>query len=106
MSGKMKQNEKHKQPFPTVRTIRRTCNRELYRAAKRLKIYIPPERMEQAEKLYLEKVIRNLPYIMETGSNRKKLADWWDENVNAEVAELWNVEPVKLAKAFRESFGG
>jgi toxin CptA len=102
----MNQTEKHKQHFPTARGIRRSCSRELYRAAKRLKTYIPPERMAEAEKLYLHKVMQNLPYIVANGSNHKALADWWDENVNAEVAAIWNVEPEKLARAFRDAFGG
>ncbi|KIL40013.1 dehydrogenase [Gordoniibacillus kamchatkensis] len=98
--------EKHTKQLPTVRGVRRACARELYRAAKRLKVYIPPERMAEAEKLYVGKVLQNLLYIAENGSNRKALADWWDENVNAEVAALWNVEPEKLARAFRDAFGG
>jgi toxin CptA len=102
----LKPGEKHKQPFPTVRMIRRTCNRELYRAAKRLKTYIPPAKMEEAEKLYVERVLQNLPFIAENGSNRKILSDWWDEHVNADVAALWNVEPERLAAAFRDAFGG
>jgi hypothetical protein len=101
-----KPGEKHKQQFPTVRSIRRACSRELYRAAKRLKTYIPPHKMAEAEKLYLGKVLQNLPYIIENGSNHKALADWWDDNVSAEVAALWNVDPEKLARAFRDAFGG
>jgi toxin CptA len=34
------------------------------------------------------------------------LADWWDENVSGEIAELWEVEPSKLRSAFRDAFGG
>ncbi|MFC0212330.1 dehydrogenase [Paenibacillus chartarius] len=101
-----KQGEKHKPPSLSVRGIRRSCNRELYRAAKRLKTYIPPEKMAEAEKLYLDKVLGSLPYIMENGNNHKLLADWWDDNVNADVAALWDVEPARLARAFRDAFGG
>lgn len=102
----MKPGEKHKQPLPTVRDIRRACSRELYRTVKRLKMYIPPDQINSAEKLYVERVLQNLPYIAENGSNRRLLADWWDENVNADVAALWNVEPDRLARAFRDAFGG
>ena len=99
-------NEKHKQPFPSAREIRRACHKELYRTAKRLKIWIPPASMQQAEDLYVRKVAVNLPFIVENRSNRKALADWWETNVCAEIAELWNVEFPVLAKAFRDAFGG
>lgn len=101
-----KPGEKHKKPFPSVRDIRRSCNRELYRAAKRLKTYIPPAKMDEAEKLYVERVLQNLPFIVENASNHKALSDWWDEHVNADVAALWNVGPDRLARAFRDAFGG
>lgn len=101
-----KSNEKHSKPLPNARTIRRSCNRELYRTIKRLKIWIPPKDMIKAEDLYFKKVILNLVWIAENGSNRRVLADWWEEHVCPEIAPLWNVEPLVLAKAFRESFGG
>jgi len=101
-----KHSEKHNQDLPTLRKIRRACNKELYRTIKRLKIYIPPAQLAEAEQLYLKKVVLNLPYIAENNSNRKLLADWWDENVCADIAALWNVDPADLAKAFREAFGG
>ncbi|QYR20566.1 dehydrogenase [Paenibacillus sp. sptzw28] len=96
---------KHQTGYPTARKIRRACENELYRTVKRLGIWVPKERMAQAEKLYFEKVALNLPWIHENGSNRKLLADWWDENVSGEIAELWEVEPNKLRSAFRDAFG-
>ncbi|RAV16757.1 dehydrogenase [Paenibacillus contaminans] len=99
-------NEKHAPALPTARGIRRACNKELYRTIKKLKIWIPPEQLEKAEQLYAKKVLLNLLWIHENGSNRKALADWWDENVCPEISELWNVERDTLGKAFRESFGG
>ncbi|PZE20704.1 dehydrogenase [Paenibacillus xerothermodurans] len=97
---------KHKQQLPTARKIRRSCSRELYRTRKKLNKWISPELVEQAEQLYFKKVCLNLLWIVEHGSNRKLLSDWWEENVCPELAELWAVEPARLAKAFRESFGG
>ncbi|WP_426451439.1 dehydrogenase [Paenibacillus sp. S-38] len=97
---------KHSQPLPSARQIRRTCSRELYRARKKLGGWIPPEQVSQADELYYKKVLLNLPYIAENGSNRKLLADWFDENVCGEIAALWNVESEALGRAFRESFGG
>lgn len=99
-------NEKHHQPLPNVRQIRRSCNRELYRTIKRLGQYIPPDKIEQAEQLYVRKVLGNLLWIAENGSNRRRLADWWEEQVCPEVAKLWQVEETKLADAFRRAFGG
>ncbi|MGG1599339.1 dehydrogenase [Paenibacillus naphthalenovorans] len=97
---------KHNQQLPSARLIRRTCSRELYRARKKMGGYITPHLIKQADELYYKKVLLNLPYIVENGSNRKVLADWFDENVCGEIAALWNVEPGVLGRAFRESFGG
>ncbi|MFC4103112.1 dehydrogenase [Paenibacillus xanthanilyticus] len=97
---------KHAAGLPTARKIRRACDNELYRTVKRLNVYVPKEKLEAAEKLYFKKVALNLPWIAENQSNRRKLADWWDENVSAEIAELWEVDLAKLQAAFREAFGG
>jgi toxin CptA len=102
----MQNREKHAQTYPSARKIRRSCNRELYRTIKKLKIWIPPAQLIEAENLYFRKVVLNLPWIVENGSNRKALADWWAENVGPEIAALWNVEPSELERAFREAFGG
>jgi hypothetical protein len=97
-------SEKHTQPLPSLRRIRRACQRELYRTVKKLKTFISDEQMKAAEQIYTRKVVLNLPWIAENGSNRKKLADWWEEQVCTEVAQLWNVESSVLARAFRDSF--
>ena len=101
-----KHTVKHNPSLPTARKIRRTCSRELYRARKKLNQWIAPELVEEAEKLYFKKVVLNLIWIVENGSNRKLLCDWWDEHVCPEIAELWSIEPNTLAQAFRDSFGG
>jgi len=99
-------NEKHDQNLPNLRKIRRACNKELYRTIKRLKIWVPPAKLAEAEELYLKKVVLNLSFIAENGSNRKLLSDWWDDNVCPDIAKLWDVEPAELARAFRDAFGG
>lgn len=96
---------KHTSNLPTPRKIRRACSRELYRTVKRLGAYIPEERIKQGEALYFKKVIGNLLWIGENMSNRKVLADWWDEAVSAELAELWEVDRQALSRAFRDAFG-
>lgn len=101
-TGKMK----HARELPTARSIRRTCSRELYRARKKLGGWISPDAVQEGEKLYYQKVMLNLIWIAENGSNRKLLCDWWDENVLSELAALWNVDEAALARAFRDSFGG
>jgi len=98
--------ELHKQELPSARKISRSCNRELYRTMKRMKLWVSPEKVSAAEKLYYQKVLGNLIWITENGSNRKKLSDWWDEAVAPELAVLWEVEQPKLSAAFRDSFGG
>lgn len=97
---------KHAAALPTPRKIRRSCSKELYRTIKRLGVYIPEERIKQGEELYYKKVIGNLLWIGENISNRKVLADWWDESVSTELAELWQVDRAALSKAFRHAFGG
>lgn len=97
---------KHNKPYPSVREIRRACSKELYRARKKINRWISPELVDQAEKLYFKKVALNLQFVVENASNRKLLADWFEENVCGEIAALWDVEPEVLAKAFRDSFGG
>lgn len=97
---------KHEQDLPSPRKIRRSCQRELYRTVKRLAVFIPPDKMAAAEKKYYQKVIENLLWIAEHGSNRRLLADWWADNVAQEIAELWQVDKDKLTAAFRSGFGG
>ncbi|QMV41042.1 dehydrogenase [Cohnella cholangitidis] len=98
--------EKHSSPLPTPRSIRRACGNELYRTVKRLKQHIPAPLVKQAEELYVKRVIGNLMWIAENRSNRKALADWWDEEISGEIAELWNVDQARLKQAFRDAFGG
>lgn len=103
----MLQNKgKHEQQLPTARKVRRTCNKELYRTIKRLHMWIPPAKVEEAEKLYYRKVILNLIWIAENSSNRKVLADWWEENIAPDIAALWDVDVKRLSAAFRDGFGG
>lgn len=97
---------KHQQPLPKLRNIRRACNKELYRTLKRLGRYIDPEKVKKAEELYYTKVVENLIFIVENGSNRKKLADWWSDAVAPEIAALWEVPLSELERAFRSAFGG
>lgn len=98
--------EKHASPLPSPRSIRRACGNELYRTLKRLKLHVPAPLVEQAEELYVRKVIGNLLWIHDNRSNRKALADWWDENVSEDIAQLWSVDRDRLSQAFRAAFGG
>lgn len=100
------QNVKHQNSLPTPRKIRRSCSKELYRAVKRLGVYIPQEKVAEGETLYYKKVIGNLLWIHEHNANRKLLADWWDEAVSGELAALWEVDQTRLQQAFRASFCG
>jgi toxin CptA len=97
---------KHNAGYPTARKFRRACSKELYRTVKRMKLWISKEKMEQAEEIYFKKVILKLTWIVENQSNRKIQCDWWDENVSAEIAELWEVDRTQLCAAFREAYGG
>lgn len=97
--------EKHTSPLPSPRSIRRACGNELYRTIKRLKQHVPAPLVKQAEDLYVRKVIGNLLWIHDNRSNRKALADWWDEAVSEEIAQLWGVELERLRYAFRGAFG-
>lgn len=96
--------EKHKPTLPSARGIRRACNKELYRAVKKLKTWIPPQQIEEAEKVYFRKVVENLLWISEHKDNRKAQADWWVENVCPEIAPILGVTEEQLGRAFRDSF--
>lgn len=98
--------DKHQKPLPKARGIRRSCHKELYRTAKRLNVWIAPDKMAAAEKLYFRKVVENLLWIAENGSKRKLLADWFEKEVAKDIAEIWEVQPEVLARAFRDAFGG
>ncbi len=98
--------QKHTTPLPSVRTIRRACSKELYRTAKRLKTWIAPEKIDSALKIYIKKVIENLAWIVEHQHNKKAQANWWEDNVCADIAALWEVEPKILSHAFRDAYGG
>lgn len=103
----MKPNaQKHAADYPSARKIRRSCSNELYRTVKRLKLWVPKDKMEQAEALYFNKVVTNLQWIIEHQSNRRAQADWWDEHVSKEIAELWEVDRLRLCEAFRYAYGG
>ncbi|NMM53214.1 dehydrogenase [Paenibacillus aquistagni] len=102
----MKPRERHLDPLPSARKIRRACQNELYRTVKRMKVYIPDALMKQGEELYVNKVIGNLIWIHEHGNNRKELADWWEEAVSEELAALWQVDKNRLTDCFRKAFGG
>jgi len=54
----------------------------------------------------VKRVIGNLLWIAENRSNRKLLADWWDEELSEEISQLWQVDRAKLSQAFRDAFGG
>ncbi|MNJ33548.1 hypothetical protein D3C77_282350 [compost metagenome] len=101
-----KMHGKHQAALPTPRKIRRGCSKELYRAIKRLGTYIPEDQLKKGEELYYNKVIANLLWIGENSSNRKLLADWWDDEVGPELAELWCLDREALCKVFRAAFGG
>lgn len=98
--------QKHAAAYPSARKIRRSCSNELYRTAKRLKLWIPKDKMEQAEAIYFKKVAANLTWIYEHKNNRKVQADWWEDNVSADIAQLWDVDRIILCEAFRDAYGG
>jgi toxin CptA len=97
---------KHQATLPTPRSIRRACGKELYRTLKRLKQHVPEEKMQEAVDRYYRRVIENLEWIAQNHDNRRRLADWWDESVSGEIAELWSVDRDRLCRAFRDAFGG
>lgn len=103
----MKANtQKHAAGLPTARKIRRSCSNELYRTAKRMKVYVPKDKMDKAETLYFQKVVQHLLWIVDHKDNRKAQAAWWSENVSEEIAALWEVDRDKLCEAFRDAYGG
>lgn len=98
--------EKHKKKPPNLRSIRRACRRELERTIKKLKQWIPADQVKQAEDLYFQKVVLNLTFVVENSSNRRIQANWWEEHVAPEIAEIWNIDVARLSRAFRDAYGG
>ncbi|HIW32299.1 MAG TPA: dehydrogenase [Candidatus Paenibacillus intestinavium] len=96
----------HNPQLPTARKIRRSCQAELYRTIKRLKVYILPEKVEQAETIYFKKVANHAVWLHENRSNRKKQVDWWEENVCDELVAVLEVDREEFVTAFRAAYGG
>lgn len=96
----------HNPELPTARSIRRACQTEIYRTIKRMKVYIAPDKLKQAEQLYYKKVASNLVWIHENRSNRKIQVEWWEENVLDDLVAILEVDREKFAHAFRTSYGG
>lgn len=103
----MKHQDVNNSPeLPTARKIRRSCQAELYRTLKRLKVYIPPQKLKEAEQLYFKKVASHAVWLHENRNNRKKQMDWWDENVCEELVAVLEVDRDQFAAAFRASYVG
>jgi len=100
------QGTNHSPQLPTARKIRRSCQAELYRTIKRLKVYIPPEKVEEAETIYYKKVANHAVWLHEHRSNRKKQVEWWEENVCDDLVAVLEVDRTAFANAFREAYGG
>ena len=97
---------KHTQPLPNARSIRRSCEKELYRALKKLKAYVPKEKLKQAENQYFKKVVQHLTWIHEHKNNRKLQLDWWEKNCSLELAQILDINHEKFIEAFRDAYGG
>ncbi|GIP15766.1 hypothetical protein J40TS1_14080 [Paenibacillus montaniterrae] len=103
----MKHQAKNQQPeLPKARNIRRTCQSELYRAIKRMKVWIPEDKVKAAEKLYFQKVAANLVWIHENRSNRQKQLEWWEAHVCDELVAILEVDRQRFADAFKDAYGG
>lgn len=102
----LKKDRERKREVPSARQLRRSCNKELYRTAKRLNIWLPKEKFEEAEKYYFQQVVLKLPWIIENGNKRKLLCDWFETDVAPQIATIWEVDTKRLADAFRHAFGG
>lgn len=96
----------HQSQLPTARKIRRSCQIELYRTIKRLKVYISPEKLAQAETIYFKKVANHVVWLHENSSNRKKQMEWWEENVCDELVAVLEVDRTAFVAAFRDAYGG
>ena len=95
----------HQPELPTARSIRRTCQSELYRTIKRMKVWIPEEKLKAAEKHYFHKVAGNLVWIHENRSNRKKQVEWWEANVCDELVNILGVDRAAFVAAFKSAYG-
>jgi len=99
------QGVSHQPELPTARSIRRTCQSELYRTIKRMKVWIPEHKVKVAEKLYFQKVASNLIWIHENRSNRKKQVEWWESSVCDELVAILEVDRKQFVEAFKAAYG-
>lgn len=95
----------HQPELPTARNIRRACQSELYRTIKRMKVWVPEDKVKTAEKLYFQKVAGNLVWIHENRSNRKKQVEWWETNVCDELVAILEVDRNHFVEAFKAAYG-
>ncbi|MFD2115421.1 dehydrogenase [Paenibacillus yanchengensis] len=102
----MSHMKKHDPKLPTARAIRRACSKELYRTIKRLKVWIDDEKIAAAEQIYVQKVAHHIIWIVENQQNKKAQANWWAQEVSAEIAQLWNVDQQALIAAFSHAYTG
>lgn len=102
----MKQPIDRRPEYPSARKVRRSCQTELQRTIKRMKIWIPSSKIEQANQFYYQKVVQHSVWIHENRTHRKKQVDWWEENCCDEMAKILDVDRTALAEAFRASYGG
>lgn len=95
----------HQVQLPTARSVRRACQSELYRAIKRMKVWIPEEKLKAAEKLYFKKVAANLVWIHENRSNRRMQIEWWENHVCDELVAILEVDRRRFVEAFKAAYG-
>src|SRR5690606_41032830 len=89
--------------IPTARKIRRDCSKELYRAIKRMDIYVSQDKIEQAERYYAQMVATHYLHLREL-NQRKKQVEWWEEHCSTKLAELLEVDQQLFIQAFKRAY--
>jgi len=102
----LKQQPDHRPEYPSARKIRRSCQTELYRTIKKMKVWVDPDKVEKANQFYYQKVVQNSVWIHENRANRKKQVEWWESHCCDEMASILEVNREALAIAFRASYIG
>ena len=92
--------------YPTARKIRRDCSKELYRALKRMDVYVKESKLKEAELYYAKMVATHYLHLADLNKQRKKQVEWWKEHCSEQIATILDVNHEQFVQAFTQAYLG
>jgi len=92
--------------YPTARKIRRDCSKELYRALKRMNVYVNQDKIKEAELYYAQMVATHYLLLADLKKQRKKQVEWWEEHCSGKLADILELNHDQFVQAFRRTYLG